>query len=141
MSKKFPSPLLLLYGAAVVFALAFFLGRASRGDALSIETQRRAQEFYAQTTAADDTLTDYIARRTETAADFVQTLDLNRATCEQLQTLPGVGEKTAQAIVDYRSRYGRFVCVRQLLDVDGIGEALLGELCDLVYVDTTGGYE
>lgn len=134
MRKKFRSPLWLLCGAAAVFVLAFFLGRVSRGEALMIETQRRAEDGSAQVLREQTALTDFIARRTQSAEAASQALDLNRATCEQLQTLPGVGEKTAQAIVAYRTRYGRFVSVEQLLDVDGIGEGLLAQLRALVTV-------
>lgn len=133
MWKKFRSPVWLLCGAAAVFALAFFLGRGSRGDALLLETQRRTEESSAPG-LQQTVLTEYIARRTQSAEAASQALELNLATCEQLQTLPGVGEKTAQAIVDYRTRYGRFVCVEQLLDVEGIGEGLLAQLRTLVYV-------
>lgn len=55
-------------------------------------------------------------------------LDLNTATAEQLDTLPGVGPTTARAIVEFRTRHGRFRSVTQLLEVRGIGPAKLAEL-------------
>lgn len=55
-------------------------------------------------------------------------LDLNTATVEQLEALPGIGPATARAIVEHRSRHGPFRSVRQLLDVRGIGEAKLAAL-------------
>lgn len=55
-------------------------------------------------------------------------VDLNTATLEQLDALPGVGPSTAQAIVDYRQEKGRFRSVEELLEVRGIGEAKLAAL-------------
>jgi competence protein ComEA len=62
------------------------------------------------------------------------TVDLNTATAEQLDTLPGVGPATAAAIIAHRDQHGPFTSVDQLLDVRGIGEAKLEQLRDLVSV-------
>ena len=61
-------------------------------------------------------------------------VDLNTATVEQLDTLPGVGPVTAAAIVAWRDAHGRFSSVDQLGDVDGIGPARLDKLRALVHV-------
>ena len=61
-------------------------------------------------------------------------LDLNTATADQLEELPGVGPAIAAAILDERERRGRFATVDDLLDVRGIGEARLEQLRDLVTV-------
>ena len=61
-------------------------------------------------------------------------LDLNRATADELDGLPGVGPATAAAIVEHRGRVGRFRSVDDLLDVPGIGDAKLARLRPLVKV-------
>ncbi len=61
-------------------------------------------------------------------------VNLNTATLEQLDTLPGIGPVTAQRIVDWRTANGRFESVDQLLEVDGIGDAKLAQLEGLVRV-------
>ncbi len=61
-------------------------------------------------------------------------VDLNTATVEQLDTLPGVGPVTAAAIVAWRDDNGRFASVEQLGEVDGIGPVRLEKLRDLVQV-------
>jgi competence protein ComEA len=61
-------------------------------------------------------------------------IDLNAATAEQLDTLPGVGPATASAILSHRETNGPFTSVDELLDVRGIGEAKLEQLRPLVRV-------
>ena len=61
-------------------------------------------------------------------------LDLNTATAEELQKLPGIGEVLSQAIVDYREEHGPFQSVDELLQVPGIGEKRLDDIRDSVYV-------
>jgi len=61
-------------------------------------------------------------------------VDLNSATLEQLDALPGVGPATAKAIVDYRTKQGRFRVVDDLLSVPGIGPAKLATLKPLLRV-------
>lgn len=50
-------------------------------------------------------------------------LDLNRATAQELTTLPGIGEVLAQRIVDYREAHGPFRSVEELIAVEGTARA------------------
>jgi competence protein ComEA len=61
-------------------------------------------------------------------------VDLNSASLAELDTLPGVGSVTAQRVMDWRTRHGRFTRVDQLREVDGIGPARFAQLKDLVVV-------
>nr|NLI50109.1 ComEA family DNA-binding protein [Propionibacterium sp.] len=61
-------------------------------------------------------------------------VNLNTATAEQLDTLPGVGPVTAQAIIAWRTQHGRFTRVAELQEVDGIGAKTYGALADKVTV-------
>lgn len=61
-------------------------------------------------------------------------IDLNAATLEQLDTLPGIGPVLAQRILDWRTTNGRFSSVDELGEVSGIGEATLADLRPLVRV-------
>lgn len=61
-------------------------------------------------------------------------VNLNTATVEQLDGLPGVGPVTAAAIVAWRESNGKFTTVDQLGEVDGIGTARLEKLRSLVRV-------
>lgn len=59
-------------------------------------------------------------------------VSLNAATLEDLDTLPGVGPVTAQAILDWRTQNGGFTSVDELLDVDGIGPKTFEKLKPMV---------
>jgi competence protein ComEA len=61
-------------------------------------------------------------------------VNVNTATAPELETLPGIGEVTAQAIIDHRTENGPFTSVDQLLDVTGIGDVTLENIRDLVTV-------
>jgi competence protein ComEA len=61
-------------------------------------------------------------------------VNLNTATETDLDTLPGIGPVTAQAILDWRTEHGGFTAVDELLEVSGIGEVTLEELRPLVTV-------
>jgi competence protein ComEA len=61
-------------------------------------------------------------------------VDLNTATLEQLDGLPGVGPVLAQRILDWRAQHGRFASIDQLQEVPGIGDAKFGQLRDKVRV-------
>jgi len=55
-------------------------------------------------------------------------LDLNTATVKQLEQLPGVGPTTAKAIVEFRTKTGRFQRVTDLLVIRGISETKLKKM-------------
>jgi competence protein ComEA len=59
-------------------------------------------------------------------------VSLNRATLQQLDSLPGIGPVTAQKILDWRTAHGRFTAVTELQEVDGIGPKTYADLADLV---------
>lgn len=61
-------------------------------------------------------------------------VDLNTADAASLDTLPGVGPATAQAILDWRDERGRFASIEDLMSVSGIGEKTFAALEDLVRV-------
>ncbi len=68
------------------------------------------------------------------AAQSSGRLDLNSATLEQLDEIPGIGESKAKAIMDYRLKKGRFSRIEELIEVKGIGEKMLEKLKAFLYV-------
>jgi competence protein ComEA len=61
-------------------------------------------------------------------------VNINTASLEELDALPGVGPSTAQKILNYRDEYGRFNTIEELMNVSGIGEAKFGSVKDLITV-------
>ena len=59
-------------------------------------------------------------------------IDLNEATAQDLETLPGIGAVKAHAIVEHRETVGRYTAVEDLLQVAGIGPATLNAIHDHV---------
>ena len=63
-----------------------------------------------------------------------QKIDLNRAEAWLLEALPGIGEVTAQAIVDYRTSNSPFKRIEDLLKVKNIGEGTFNKIKDYITV-------
>lgn len=61
-------------------------------------------------------------------------VDLNTATLEQLEALPGVGPVLGQRIIDWRTAHGRFSSIDELREVSGIGDARFADLAPRVRV-------
>jgi competence protein ComEA len=62
-------------------------------------------------------------------------ININQATLSELITLPGIGETKANAIIEFRKKYGDFENVTELSYVPGIGNALLKSIQDLVIIN------
>jgi competence protein ComEA len=61
-------------------------------------------------------------------------INLNTAPIEQLDSLPGIGRKTAELIIEYRTKSGGFKRVEELMNVMGIGEKSFLKLKPLVVI-------
>ena len=57
-------------------------------------------------------------------------ISLNNATLDELMTLDGIGEKKAQAIIDYRNKNNGFKTIEEILEVDGIGSTTYEKIKD-----------
>jgi competence protein ComEA len=62
------------------------------------------------------------------SAEAVEKINVNTATSEQLQGLPGIGAVVAQRIIDYRTQKGPFASTEDLLQVKGIGSETLSKI-------------
>lgn len=59
-------------------------------------------------------------------------ININTATKEDLDTLPGIGPATAQKIIDYRQEHGNFSSIEDIKNVKGIGEAKFNKMQDKI---------
>lgn len=67
----------------------------------------------------------------------VRTVNINTATVNELDALPGIGPVLAQRIVDWRAENGAFTDVEQLTQVNGIGEAILENIRVFITTEDT----
>jgi competence protein ComEA len=63
-------------------------------------------------------------------------VNINTASASELETLPRVGPKVAQRIIDFRTKNGNFKKVEEIMKVQGIGEKVFENIKDLI---TVGG--
>ena len=73
---------------------------------------------------------------TTTAAEY--RIDLNTATVDDLMQVDGIGEKTAEKIIAYRNKIGKFTFIEQLLDVEGVGDKKLENWKNYLTVEGDG---
>ena len=116
-------------GAIILVAVAFLAfvtgwGLRGRGQSgpVRVETQRSLE---------DVTLT----LAPPTPSPEQEKVDLNTATLEDLMTLPGIGEKRAQDIIDEREANGPYRFPEDLARVSGIGETIVAGLLDYITVE------
>jgi competence protein ComEA len=125
-------------GARVADVLAAAGGALPGTDLAGVNLARRVsdgEQVAVGVPAAPDAAPGSVPPQADpSAAVAAAPLDLNAATVAQLDALPGVGPVTAQRIVEWRTRNGRFATVDQLREVDGIGERRFGQLRALVRV-------
>lgn len=61
-------------------------------------------------------------------------ISINKATLEELKTLPGIGESKAKAIIEYREKNGQFKETKDITNVSGIGESTFEKFKDYITI-------
>ena len=75
-----------------------------------------------------------IEENTTSSNKSSQTININKATENELQTLPGIGASLASRIIEYRSQNGKFGSIDDIKNVNGIGESKFENIKDLITV-------
>jgi len=88
--------------------------------------------FAAAATVGDSRAESRSPQATKVAVNKV---NINTATLEALDTLPGIGPKTAQKIIAWREEHGKFQRIEDLMAVKGIGEKRFARVKDLIVTD------
>lgn len=70
--------------------------------------------------------------------ETIEPVEINTATAEELQTVPGIGETLARRIIEFREEHGDFETVDDLLNVRGIGVASLEKLRPYLFIENSG---
>lgn len=122
--------LILATACFAAFVLGFFAGRNLNRTPVQIQAIQAAPKAEFPAESVPETASE------PTVPTEPGIVNINTATAEQLQTLPGIGEVISLRIIDYREENGPFESVGELINVEGIGEKKLEDIWDLV---TVGG--
>lgn len=90
--------------------------------------------FYIPTIDEEFPILGIITEIDEEDPDEDTYINLNTGTVSDFETLPGIGPKTAQAIIDYREENGDFVDLVDIMDVPGIGESTYNEIKNYIII-------
>ena len=93
---------------------------------------RLAGEFADTTSSEESGSSENREESPEAAAGTSTLININTATAEELQQLPGIGPAYAGRILEWRVQNGRFTSIDQLIEIRGIGEKRLENIRPLV---------
>ena len=83
----------------------------------------------------NEDVVDFYAGLDKKDIEFAGKVDINTAGIEKLKSLPRIGEKTAEKIINKRNELGRFNSVEDLMPVPGIGSKTLEKLLPYIRIN------
>ena len=87
-----------------------------------------------QTLEEEFSMVNYFANETDEDPHKELKININVTNVAELTLLPGIGEKKAQAIIDYREEYGSYQTIEDLMNVSGIGQKTFDKLSSMISV-------
>lgn len=160
--KKAEIAVIALTIACVVFTAGFFIGRGSSGGIVTIEklamsgiiSSQPPTDAAAQSAASveseageaaqdesgeaavpsDATVLQYSPPPSAAQNEQADKININTASADLLDTLPGIGEVLAGRIIEYREANGGFKSIEEITAVSGIGEKKFGDIKDMITV-------
>ena len=103
----------------------------SDGQQIYVPTKEEAEEMTAGGTAGKDTLASGVPGESREP----EKINLNTADAAALQTLSGIGEAKAEAILAYREEHGGFSSIEEIMNVPGIKESTFSNIKDKIAVE------
>ena len=91
-----------------------------------VENQKESGNYVGNTNTSNKNTTD--------KNDLNSKVNINTATKEELDTLPGIGESTANKIINYREENGKFKSIEEIKEVSGIGDSKFEQIKDLIEI-------
>ena len=113
-------------------------------ESLQYTTSKKVQSSISSETSSFDssstssTVSSHASSQHETAPKAPSQsskININTATLDELDTLPGIGPSKAKAIIEYRESTSMFYYIEDILNVSGIGEKTIEQIKDLICVE------
>lgn len=107
-------------------------------DGVKVRIPKKNEEENAGEYVSEESGEEVIQEGSVEAEENTQTtskvVNINKANQEELMTLPGIGESTAQKIIDYRKENGNFQTIEDIKNVSGIGDSKFNQIKSLIKV-------
>jgi len=108
---------------------------ASGGSGIEDSTVIQSEKKIASKPELMDFTKGFRASTTKKTSSLQKKINLNEANISELMELPGFGQKTANALIEYRNKHGRIKSLNELLNIKGIGQKKLEKIKNLILIE------
>ena len=133
MKNSITTVLICITLAFATFVAGFYFGKNTSVNTIEISghVSNKPSDL---TSASTPDPSSAASTNSASQSQDVFPVNINTATLEELDLIPGIGPVLAQRILDYRAEIGQFVHVEELLDVSGIGEKTLEKMLQYITI-------